>query len=158
MFLKDFVRKFTFTQPTVTVTALDEFEKKETMPLHEIVVPQTETIPTAAIIDMKDLRIKSLENQIKLLKEKLSQVETSTNKPVTVKIKKYSKLVDVIAAVFSNAEKDLNANEVLKRMDKRNLKNKNPSIESVRATLYYLKELGELIYGANKGTFVIKRK
>lgn len=109
-------------------------------------------------IDMKDLRIKDLENQIELLKEKLSQVAPSTNKPFPVRIKKHSKIVDVIAAVFSNAEKDLNANEVLERMDKRNLKNKNPSIESVRATLYYLKEIGEIIYGANKGTFVVKRK
>jgi hypothetical protein len=141
MILKDFVNKFKLTQPKVTS-------------IEEII--EVETLPSAAIIDIKDLHIKALEYQIELLNEKLSQVVPITNKSSSIRIRKHSKIVDVIIAVFSNAEKDLNANEVLERMDKKKLKNKNPDILSVRAALYYLKDIGVLRFGVAKGTFAVR--
>lgn len=150
MILKDFVNKLK------AYAGNEELTKQETMPLHETVSPQVEKISSASIIDIKDLRIKALEHQIELLNEKLLQVVPITNKPASIRIKKHSKIVDVIAEVFSNAEKDLNANEVLERMYKKKLKNKNPAIRSVRATLYYLKKVDALRYGLTKGTFAVR--
>lgn len=143
MIFKDFINKLK------AYAGNEELPKQETLPL-------VEKISMDSFIDIKDLRIKALENQIELLNKKLSQSVSITNKPTSIRIKKNLKIVDVIADVFSNAEKDLNANEVLERMDKKKLKNKNPDIRSVRASLYYMKDIDSLKLGTTKGTFAVK--
>lgn len=153
MIFEDFINKI---KAYKAYAGNEELPKQETLPLHEIAIPQVEKISMASIVDIKDLRIKALENQIELLNEKLSQSVSITNKPASIGSKKPLKIVDVIADVFSNAEKDLNANEVLERMDKKKLKNKNPDIRSVRASLYYMKDIDSLRLGTTKGTFAVK--
>lgn len=153
MIFEDFINKI---KAKIAYAGNEDLPKQETLPLHEITVPQVEKISMTSFMDIKDLRIKALENQIKLLNEKLSQSVSIKNKPASIGSKKPLKIVDVIADVFSNAEKDLNANEVLERMDKKKLKNKNPDIRSVRASLYYMKDIDSLRLGATKGTFAVK--
>lgn len=146
MIFEDFINKL---KAYKAYAGNEELPKQETLPL-------VEKISMDSFIDIKDLRIKALENQIELLNKKLSQSVSIANKPTSIRIKKPLKIVDVIADVFSNAEKDLNANEVLERMDKKKLKNKNPDIRSVRASLYYMKDIDSLRLGATKGTFAVK--
>jgi hypothetical protein len=145
MIFKDFINKL---KAYKAYAGNEELPKQETLPL-------VEKISMDSFIDIKDLRIKALENQIELLNKKLSQSVSITNKPTSIRIKKNLKIVDVIADVFSNAEKDLNANEVLERMDKKKLKKKNPDIRSVRASLYYMKDIDYLRLGTTKGTFAV---
>lgn len=137
MFLRKFINSFNKSNISEGVLSEESFD------------PQVEKISSASIIDIKDLRIKALEHQIELLNERLLH----DNKKIPTTNRKHAKIVDVISDLFYLGGEELNADQVLERMDKKKLKNKKPDIRSVRATLYYLKGIEALQFGKKKGTF-----
>lgn len=124
----------------------------EDFPKYSTANDSNETISTAAIIDIKDLQIKSLKTQIELLNEKIFQLNLIKNKTAK-EVKKFFSTTDLISELFYIRGCELNCREVFENIDKNKLRNKNPNIGTINANLYYMKKKKILKSGKKRGTF-----
>jgi len=92
----------------------------------------------------------ALEADLNSVKQLLSQLDKDIS---SARKKEHVKLIDAVMEVFGSADADLSAKEVFARINKRKLKNKRPTISTVKTTIYYLVRRKKVQHGVKRGTF-----
>lgn len=94
-------------------------------------------------LEHKDAHIAALQ----ALNEKLIITQIKLGK------KEYMKLKDEILAIFQNEPGELDAQQIFDRIDTSKLRNKKPTLRTIRSTIHYLQQKKRLRSGRKKGTY-----